>query len=85
MKAAWQTVTAEADSYLETLTPELMETHLMHEGEYSQENVGTMLMRNLYHYWYHMGEVASIRQLLGHKDLPEFVGDMTMVMYQAEE
>ena len=85
MKAAWQTVTAEADSYLETLTPELMETHLMHEGEYSQENVGTMLMRNLYHYWYHMGEVASIRQLLDHKDLPEFVGDMTMVMYQAEE
>jgi len=43
------------------------------------------LMRNLYHYWYHMGEIGSIRQLLGHKDVPEFVGDMTLVMYQAEE
>jgi hypothetical protein len=85
MKVTWETVTSTADNYLETLTPELMETHIMHEGEYSQENVGTMLMRNLYHYWYHMGEVASIRQILGHKNLPEFVGDMTMVMYRAEE
>jgi hypothetical protein len=85
MKAIWQTITSEADGYLETLTPELMETHFMHDGNYLEENVGTMLMRNLYHYWYHMGEVASIRQFLGHKNLPEFVGDMTMVMYQAEK
>ena len=85
MQAIWQTITAEADCYLETLTTELMETHIMHDGDYSKENVGTMLMRNLYHYWYHMGEVASIRQLLGHKNLPELVGDMTMVMYRTEE
>lgn len=84
MKAIWQTITAEADFYLDILTPELMETHFAYEGKSVDENVGTLLMRNLYHYWYHIGEVASIRQLSGHQNLPEFVGDMTLVMYQPE-
>ena len=35
-----------------------------------------MLMRVIYHYWYHTGESAAVRQILGHVDLPEFVGDM---------
>jgi uncharacterized damage-inducible protein DinB len=78
------TVTAEADAFLDTLTPELMTTYFMHDGKYADETIGTLLMRNIYHYWYHMGEVASIRQLLGHKNLPEFVGDMSMAMYQPE-
>src|SRR5579875_1056397 len=30
----------------------------------------------LYHYWYHTGENAAIRQMLGHINLPEFVGDI---------
>lgn len=85
MVAAWRLITVEADLYLDTLTPELMETHMMHDGSFSKENIGTMLLRNLYHYWYHLGEIASIRQLLGHINLPEFVGDMTMVMYRAEQ
>jgi hypothetical protein len=33
-----------------------------------------MLRRVTYHYWYHTGESQAIRQLLGHKNLPEFVG-----------
>jgi len=28
------------------------------------------------HYWYHLGESQAIRQLLGHTDLPQFVGDI---------
>ena len=85
MIATWQAVTAAADVYLEILTPALMETHFVHNGETVDENVGTLLQRNLYHYWYHMGEVASIRQLLGHTNLPEFVGDMRSALYHAEE
>jgi hypothetical protein len=46
--------------------------------------VGTLLLRNIYHYWFHLGEAHAIRQLLGHTDLPEFVGDMTNVYYQRE-
>jgi len=34
------------------------------------------LQRTLYHYWYHTGENAAIRQNLGHTGLPDFVGDI---------
>ena len=37
-----------------------------------------------YHYWFHLGEAYAIRQLLGHRDLPEFVGDMSGAVYQPE-
>jgi hypothetical protein len=43
-----------------------------------------MLLRTTYHYWFHAGEVAAVRQLLGHGDLPEFVGDMTPATYRPE-
>jgi hypothetical protein len=38
--------------------------------------VGSLLLRVIYHYWYHIGEIMAIRQLLGHTNLPEFVGDL---------
>jgi hypothetical protein len=28
----------------------------------------------IYHYWYHTGENAAIRQMLGHTNLPQYVG-----------
>ena len=43
-----------------------------------------MLLRNIYHYWFHMGEAHAIRQLLGHPDLPQFVGDMSEAVYWPE-
>ena len=49
-------------------------THIEWKGKPYPENVGTMLLRNLYHYWYHLGEAQSIRQMLGHRELPQFVG-----------
>jgi hypothetical protein len=30
----------------------------------------------IYHYWYHIGENMSIRQLLGHTKLAQFVGTL---------
>jgi len=39
-------------------------------------SVGSRLQRTTYHYWFHTGEVLAIRQMLGHRDLPEFVGDI---------
>ena len=37
---------------------------------------GSLMQRVIYHYWYHTGEIMSIRQLLGHANLPEFVGNI---------
>ena len=35
---------------------------------------GNLLQRTIYHYWFHTGENMAIRQMLGHKRLPQFVG-----------
>jgi uncharacterized damage-inducible protein DinB len=84
MWAAWRKVTAVADEYLDTLTPEIMQTYLLRDGKPVDETVGTLLMRNIYHYWYHAGEAAAVRQMLGHTNLPEFVGDINVAAYRSE-
>ena len=84
MWAVWRTVTAAADAYLDTLTPTLLLTHLARDGTPVDESVGTLLMRNIYHYWFHAGEAAAVRQMLGHRNLPDFVGDMSDVPYRPE-
>ena len=84
MRAAWRAVTAAADAYLDTLTPALLETHLARDGAPVAESVGTLLLRNLYHYWFHTGEAAAVRQMLGHRELPDFVGDMREAAYRPE-
>ncbi len=84
MWKAWRTVTEAADPYLEGLHAEVLQTILQKDGKPLRENVGTMLLRNIYHYWYHIGEAQAIRQMLGHKNLPQFVGDMTKVFYRPE-
>ena len=38
--------------------------------------MGTTLQRVIYHYWYHTGEAGRDPPLLGHTDLPEFVGHL---------
>ena len=85
MWAAWRKVTAAADEYLDTLTPELLQGYLLRDGKAVDESVGTLLMRNIYHYWYHTGEAAAVRQMLGHTHLPEFVGDINTASYRPEE
>ena len=84
MRAVWHTVTETADAYLDTLTPALLETHLRRDGAPVAETVGTLLLRNIYHYWFHTGEAAAVRQMLGHPSLPDFVGDMSAAPYRPE-
>jgi uncharacterized damage-inducible protein DinB len=85
MWAAWRKVTAAADVYLDTLTPEILQTYFQMDGKPVDESVGTLLMRNLYHYWYHTGEASAVRQMLGHANVPEFVGDFGAAVYKREE
>ncbi len=82
MWSVWNSVTRAADAYLDTLTPEVLTTHFEWKGKKWDESVGTMLMRNIYHYWFHTGQALAVRKLLGHTNLPEFVGNMTAAAYR---
>jgi hypothetical protein len=77
----WHKITAAADDYLTTITAETLSTHLVRGAETRPEDVGTTLLRNIYHYWFHTGEAHAVRQMLGHTDLPQFVGGMSKVAY----
>lgn len=76
MWAAWQTITDAADPFLDGLTTESLARHMTIEGQPQEFGLGSLMQRTTYHYWYHTGESQAIRQLLGHADLPEFVGDI---------
>ena len=76
MWAAWEAITQAADPWLDTLTTETLHRLTTIEGWPRALRFGSQLQRMLYHYWYHAGENMAIRQLLGHTNLPEFVGDI---------
>jgi hypothetical protein len=82
MWVAWSMVTTAADRYLEALRPEQLSSNFLRNGKPVPENVGILLLRNIYHYWYHLGEACAVRQLLGHSGLAEFVGDMSAVEFE---
>jgi hypothetical protein len=75
MLEAWRDITHCADAYLDTLLPDALLGYFEPEGQRSPENVGTLLLRNIYHHWFHTGEAHAVRQQLGHLDLPQFVGN----------
>lgn len=85
MWAVWRKVTTRADEYIATLTPEIMQNFLLRDGKPVDESIGTLLMRNIYHYWYHTGEASAVRQMLGHVKVPDFVGDMSTAAYKPED
>jgi hypothetical protein len=81
MWSVWEAVTTAADDYLAVLAPPLTR-FLQLRGKPLAENIGTCLQRNIYHYWFHIGEAHAVRQQLGHPDLPQFVGDMRSAAYE---
>lgn len=84
MMRTWQAITQQADQLLDTITTEKLASDI-HLGRW-QTTVGSLLLRVIYHYWYHIGEIMAIRQQLGHTGLPDFVGNIdTEAPYQPEE
>ncbi|HLC03630.1 MAG TPA: DinB family protein [Anaerolineales bacterium] len=73
---AWRTITAAADPWLDSRTSADLMAHVVRKGRPSSYIFGSLVLRVIYHYWYHTGENMAIRQSLGHADLPEFVGDI---------
>ena len=85
MLETWHTVKKAADPYLDSLTTDSLLTDLLLNGEPVGQSRGSALRRITYHYWYHISEIQAIRQMLGHKDLPEYVGDIeTEAPYRPE-
>lgn len=77
MLADFHAIAEAADRYLNALTEDDLNTYLDYNGRRMQENVGTLLLRQTWHYWYHIGEAQAVRQLLGHTDLLPFVNDIS--------
>ena len=78
---AWRSVTAATDPVLDAFTEDdLLRSPFGASGQ--DDSNGTLIQRVIWHYWFHLGEGQAIRQLLGHTDLPQFVGDMTSVRYR---
>lgn len=78
MWALWQRVTTSADHYLDNLPPSALSV-MLQPGDRPAQCVGRLMLRNICHYWFHLGEAHAIRQMLGHRDLPQFVGDLSTV------
>jgi uncharacterized damage-inducible protein DinB len=76
--AAWEALTSAADPWLDTLTTEQLQAEhpIAIDDWQGSFTLGSLMQRVIYHYWYHTGENMAIRQLLGHQDLPEFVGNI---------
>jgi hypothetical protein len=77
MLKIWQKITTATDPWLESLTSEkLQEFVIKKDGTKLQRNYGSLMQRMIYHYWYHIGENLAVRQMLGHSNLPQFVGNI---------
>src|SRR5258708_26621352 len=66
----WCAVTKAADPFLDTLTTQSLTTELLLDGKVVGQTIGSAMHRITYHYWYHIGEIQAIRQILRHTDLP---------------
>ena len=76
MLERWRAVTQASEPFLDALTGATLASELLLDGEVVGQSVGSAMQRITYHYWYHIGEIQAIRQMLGHADLPEYVGDI---------
>ena len=82
---AWRSISEAADPWLDAVTTETLKAHVSIDGKPTEYIFGSLLQRTIYHYWYHTGENAAIRQNLGHTALPDFVGDIdTEAPYRPE-
>jgi len=73
--AAWREITRASEPFLDTLTTAKLVRDLpLPRGKRSGQTQGDAIRRMTYHYWFHIGEILAIRQVLGRRKLPEYVG-----------
>ncbi len=85
MMEIWTKVTQADNPLLDSLTTEKLQTELLRDGQAIGQTFGSGLRRMTYHYWFHIGEIQGIRQVLGQANLPEYVGNIeTEAPYRPE-
>ena len=85
MLTAWRAVTRAADPYIDGLTTADLTRDLPLNGKRSGQSLGSAIHRLTYHYWFHIGEIQAIRQMLGQHRLPVYVGNLeSNAAYRAE-
>lgn len=72
----WEAVVAAVDPHLDELTGDVFLAEAVVDGRSLAPNWGSLALRVIYHYWFHLGETQGIRQALGHGNLAQFVGDI---------
>jgi hypothetical protein len=72
----WVEVIHASAPFLDGLSTQSLLEELFLDGKAVGQSVGSAMRRMTYHYWYHIGEIQAVRQLLGHTGLPEYVGDI---------
>lgn len=76
---AWRRIAVLADTFLDGLTAADLLTTLPNDDRAEPPTVGSQLLRTTYHYWSHIGEASAVRQILGHGDVPQFVGPLERI------
>ena len=74
----WQDACEASEAWLNEATKESLQEKCKNPLV-SGESWGTLLVRCIFHTWCHLGEISSIRQMLGHRP-PQFV-DMHKWVY----
>ena len=76
MRSAWNKVTKSSDAFLDSLSTKDLLRDLPLNGKPSGQNLGSAIRRMTFHYWYHIGEIQAVRQMLGQRNLPQYVGNL---------
>ena len=76
MWSAWHAVLQATDPWLDGVTTAKLAEVITIPGWGITTSYGSLMLRVIDHYWYHIGESMAIRQMLGHTQLPDFVGDI---------
>ncbi len=72
----WRSACEAADECLHAADEESLRQLVMPpnpDPTVDREDLGTRVVRNIFHYWCHIGEISAIRQMLGHERPPQFV------------
>ena len=74
MWAAWHAITQATDSYLDLAHDR--DTANLYSGRWqaASRNHRHADAASHHDYWFHLGELQAVRQMLGHTDLPVFIG-----------
>ena len=79
--AQWQKVTESSNDWLESLSTEDLKGHLKGRKSFEKENIGSLLMRVIGHYYLHIGQITVIRKILGY-NVPAFVGSQEGAFFE---